>query len=186
MSYLPMIDYDTASQEARDAWDQHIARGGKITNMKKTLLENVPSFTAYMEWYTLYDELQPVIGDRALSLYSYSISNSNDCMICSLFFRQILIDSGDDPDHPNLSDTEKLLMDLGHNIVKNPHDIPQDIYGRLKEKFTDEQIVTLLAFAGIMYATNLFNTIAKVPLDEVLYKYRGGWEAEKEKEKNNG
>jgi alkylhydroperoxidase family enzyme len=40
-------------------------------------------------------------------------------------------------------------------------------------KFTEEQIVLLIAFAGIMYATNLFNTIAKVPLDEVLYPYRG-------------
>ena len=32
-------------------------------------------------------------------------------------------------------------------------------------------IVTIFAFAGIMYATNLFNTICKVDLDEVLYDY---------------
>jgi hypothetical protein len=31
--------------------------------------------------------------------------------------------------------------------------------------------VLLLAFTGIMAATNLFNTIAKVPLDEALYNY---------------
>jgi hypothetical protein len=28
-----------------------------------------------------------------------------------------------------------------------------------------------------MSATNLFNTIAKIPLDEVLYKYAGDGEA---------
>ena len=33
-------------------------------------------------------------------------------------------------------------------------------------------IVTIIAFAGIMYATNLFNTVAKVDLDEVLYNFR--------------
>ena len=37
---------------------------------------------------------------------------------------------------------------------------------------SSEQIVTIIAFAGIMYATNLFNTVAKVDLDEVLYDFR--------------
>ena len=30
----------------------------------------------------------------------------------------------------------------------------------------------LVAFAGLMVATNLFNTVAHVPLDEVLYDFR--------------
>ena len=63
-------------------------------------------------------------------------------------------------------------MDFGSAICVDPHNIPDELYDRLKEQFTEEQIVLLIAFAGIMYATNLFNTVAKVPLDEVLYKYR--------------
>ncbi|MBQ6554521.1 MAG: hypothetical protein IJL89_04750, partial [Firmicutes bacterium] len=54
---------------------------------------------------------------------------------------------------------------------KNPHNIADEIYDGLKKFYTDEQIVTIIAFAGIMYATNLFNTVAKVDLDEVLYNY---------------
>ena len=49
----------------------------------------------------------------------------------------------------------------------------------IRTKFTTEQIVLLISFAGIMYATNLFNTVAKVPLDEVLYKYRKNENEEK-------
>ena len=71
-----------------------------------------------MEWYTLYDQLVPVIGDRAISLFSHAISEGNECLICSIFFRKILIDSGDDPDNPHLSDTEKLLVDFGGAICK--------------------------------------------------------------------
>ena len=44
-------------------------------------------------------------------------------------------------------------------------------YDRLKADYSEKDIVALIAFAGIMYATNLFNTVAKVPLDEVLYGY---------------
>lgn len=172
MSFLSMTDYETASEEVKKEYDDQIAKHGRITNMKRTLLHNVPAFKAYMEWYTLYDLLVPVVGERAMSLYSYAISNGNDCLICSTFFRKILIDSGDDPDDPKISDTEELLIDLGSAICVDPHNIPDDIYDRLKEKFTEEQIVLLIAFAGIMYATNLFNTVAKVPLDDILYKYR--------------
>ncbi len=172
MAFLSMTDYETADDEVKKEYDDQIQKHGRITNMKRTLLHNVPAFKAYMEWYTLYDLLVPVVGERAMSLYSYSISNGNDCLICSTFFRKILIDSGDDPDNPKISEIESLLIDFGSAICVDPHNIPDEIYDKLKEKFTEEQIVLLIAFAGIMYATNLFNTVAKVPLDDILYKYR--------------
>ncbi len=168
-----MTEYETAGEEVRREYDDQIARHGRITNMKRTLLHSVPAFRAYMEWYTLRDLIVPFIGERALSLFSYAISNGNNCLICSLFFRKILVDSGEDPDNPRLNDVERLLMELGRRIAVDPHAITDDVYDGLKLKFTEEQIVLLIAFAGIMYATNLFNTIAKVPLDEVLYPYRG-------------
>ena len=173
MSYISMTEYETAGEDVRREYNDQIARHGRITNMKRTLLRSVPAFRAYMEWYTLRDLIVPFIGERALSLFSYAISNGNNCLICSLFFRKILVDSGEDPDNPRLNDVERLLMDLGRQIAVDPHAITDDVYDGLKLKFTEEQIVLLIAFAGIMYATNLFNTIAKVPLDEVLYPYRG-------------
>lgn len=180
MAFLSMTDYETASDEVKREYDDQIQKHGRITNMKRTLLHNVPAFKAYMEWYTLYDLLVPVVGERALSLYSYAISNGNDCLICSTFFRKILIDSGDDPDNPKISEVESLLIDFGSAICVDPHNIPDELYDKLKEKFTEEQIVLLIAFAGIMYATNLFNTVAKVPLDDILYKYRKNDDADKE------
>ena len=43
---------------------------------------------------------------------------------------------------------------------------------RLEHAFHPELRVILVAFAGIMVATNLFNIVGRVPLDEVLYDYR--------------
>jgi alkylhydroperoxidase family enzyme len=139
--------------------------------MKRTLLHNVPAFHAYMEWYTLYDLLAPTLGDRALALFSYAISSTNECLVCSTFFRKILIDSGDDPDNPTVDATEQFLLDFGQAIARQPNAIPSALYAELKERFDTEQIVLLIAFAGIMAATNLFNEVAKIPLDEVLYDY---------------
>ena len=173
-----MTEYESADEAVKKEYDDQIFRHGRITNMKRTLLHSVPAFKAYMEWYTLKDLIVPFIGERALSLYAYAISNGNNCLICSTFFRKILIDSGDDPDNPVLSETEKLLMDFGQAVCVNPHKIPDELYEKLKERFNTEQLVLLISFAGIMYATNLFNTVAKVPLDEVLYKYTKNKEGE--------
>ncbi|GHT77655.1 hypothetical protein FACS1894130_02700 [Spirochaetia bacterium] len=171
MSYLPMTEYEGAAADVKREYEDQIAKNGRVTNMKRTLLHSVPAFHAYMEWYTLKDLVVPFIGDRALSLYSYAISTANECLVCSAFFRKILIESGDDPDNPTLSETEKLLMDFGHAIGRDPHNIPEGLYEKLKAKYTTEQLVLLISFAGIMAATNLFNTVAKIPLDEILYKY---------------
>jgi alkylhydroperoxidase family enzyme len=166
-----MTEYETANPEVKKEYDDQIARNGRVTNMKRTLLHNVPAFKAYMEWYTLKDQIVPFLGERAVSLFSYAISAGNDCLICSTFFRKILIDSGDNPDDPVLTETEKLLMDFGRAIGRDPHNIPESLYTALQTKYNTEEIVLLFAFAGIMAATNLFNTVAKIPLDEVLYQY---------------
>jgi hypothetical protein len=110
MSYLPMTEYETAGADAKREYDDQIAHNGRVTNMKRTLLHNVSAFHAYMEWYTLKDQIVPFIGERALSLFAFAISNANECLICSTFFRKILVDSGDDPDNPSLSDAGLLSV----------------------------------------------------------------------------
>lgn len=173
MTFLPITTYEELGPEGRAASDRQLERyGGRITNMKATLLSHVPSFTAYMEWYTLRDELVPFIGERAVSLFSYAISDENDCLVCSVFFRRILIDNGEDPDNPQVTEAEQLLIDWGRLIAASPASIPDEMYERLERAFHPQLRVLLVAFAGQMIATNLFNMVGRVPLDEVLYDYR--------------
>ena len=173
MTFLPILANDELSAEAIAAAKHQVeSHGGRITNMKRTLLGHVPSFRAYMEWYTLKDELVPFIGERAFSLFCWAISEENDCLVCSVFFRKILIDSGEDLEDPQLSATERLLMDWGRAIASAPNAIPDEMYRRLERTFSPKLRIMLVAFAGQMVATNLVNTVGRVPLDEVLYDYR--------------
>jgi hypothetical protein len=171
MDFISFTEYESASPEVRREYDDQIAHNGRVTNMKRTLLHSVPAFKAYMEWYTLRDLVQPFIGERGVALFCYTISTGNRCLICSLFFRKIFVDWGEDPEALRLSEDEQLLADFGAAIGSNPHGIPKEIYERLGARYTEEQRVLLVAFAGIMAATNLFNTVARVPRDEVLANY---------------
>ncbi len=172
MIHYSQVYPDEETSKQRDARLYHENYQGAMTNMKRTLLQDVASFKVYMGWYDLKAGLVTFLSEREFSLFSYAISTTNDCLVCSLFFRRILIDSGDDPDNLQLSSREQLLWDFGQAIVTDFHQIKEEIYARLTQEFSETQGIQLMAFAGQMIATNVFVSIANVELDEVLYAYQ--------------
>lgn len=170
MPFIEMIDYETAAPEAREAWDAH-AKIGRITNMKRTLLNSVPAFHALMEWYTLRDEAAKFLTALDTNFFCYAISVQNDCLICSTFFRKILVDEGISFEGFAFTPRQQLLVDYGRALAKDPHGIGEEMFGRLKESFSDGQIVLLTSFGAVMNATNLINNALKVPLDGYLAGY---------------
>jgi hypothetical protein len=164
-----MPEYKDLDAERKKLYDAQIALHGRITNMKKTLLNDALSFKVLMEWYPLRDKVREFAGEFATNVFAYSISAENDCLICSTFFRKILKDAGKDPDKLELDRTEALLADYGRALVSK--EIPEKLFARLKAAFSEEQIVILTAFGAMMIATNLINSALEVPLDEYLTPY---------------
>ncbi len=171
MARIKMVEYEDASGEAKQEYDAQVNAHGRITNMKKTLLNHVPSFRVLMEWYPLRDEVAQVVGDFATDVYCHAISSQNNCLICSTFFRKILKDNGRDPDKLTLNEDEQLLADYGRACVNQPTVIDDALFARMKNRFSDSEIVLLTSFAGMMIATNLINNALEVQLDSYLDSY---------------
>ena len=101
-----MTEYENASQEVKREYDDQINKHGRITNMKRTLLHNVPAFHAYMEWYTLYDDHPPTPnlgGEKELLVICkqftmravpYIIKIVPDAIGIGMFFADNLFDKG--------------------------------------------------------------------------------------------
>jgi alkylhydroperoxidase family enzyme len=172
MARIKPLDYETAPPDARAAYEDHEQHHGRMTNMKRTLLHSLPSFHALMEWYTLRDTVRPFLGDRGATIFSHAISAETDCVICSTFFRRILIDAGEDPDELVLDEREQLLVDFGRQLAKDPKGVDEALHARLTSEFSVEEIVALTAFGSIMLATNIFNDALRVDLDGYLEPYR--------------
>lgn len=173
MPRIQTVEYENANEEVKAQFDDQISRNGRITNMKKTLLHSLPAFHALMEWYPLRDSAKEFLSDREVNLFCHAISSQNSCLICSTFFRKILIDSGENPDNPVFSKREEVLIEFGRRCVTEPLNIDNKLFSQLKEFFNDQQIVLLTAFAGMMIATNLINNALKVDLDDYLESYTG-------------
>ena len=171
MPRIAPLEYADAPADARAAHDEHL-KTARITNMKRTLLRSVPAFDALMTWYPLRDTVKPFLGDRLTTLFAHAVSSETDCLICSTFFRRILIDSGEDPDRLEMDEREAAVVAYGRALAVTPHRVPDAVYARVAGCFSDEQMVALTAFGALMVATNVINNALQVPLDDYLQPYR--------------
>lgn len=164
MAIISLVDLNNTTDEVKAAIDKHVADGYTITREKLTLLHNVPCFEALeVESYRIDRELQKFVTERAAFIYEFSISIGNNCLVCSTYFQNKLKNYGvENFNEFQLDEDERLLVDLANAIVTDVRDIPEDIYDRLKARFTEEQIVIIVTMGVFMVANNYFNDILKV------------------------
>jgi hypothetical protein len=169
MTFLPITKHEELDEAAQTASAAHVERyGDPIGNLDATLLGHLPSFEAYQEWFTLRDALVPYIGERAVALFCFAISDEYGSPICSAFFRKVLTDSGEDLSNPQVTETEQLLIDWGRLVARDPHGVPAAMYESLEQTFNPKLRTILVAFAGLMVAVNVFTTVGRIPVDESL------------------
>jgi hypothetical protein len=174
MARIPQLAYDTATPEQQAAHNEELRLRGRMTNMKRTLLHSPAALRVYGEWFTLRDELRPVLDDRPIWIFAHAISLASGSVVGTNFMRRALIQGGDDPDALELTDAETLLQRLGSAIGQNPKSIPDDVWLALAARYADKTLVDLIAFAGLMVATNLFTDAVDTDLDAELLPFLAG------------
>lgn len=156
----------------KQAFEDHVRDyHSRITNMKATLGHSLPAFEVYMQWYPLYEEIKKILGERLAYLYAHAISFASNCPLCSTYFRKVMIDAGENPENLELTTHEQRVLDFGSAIAKQHGNIDDSIYNPLAEQYTGKEMVLLIAFAGQMIATNLFNNVIETAIDEYLIDY---------------
>lgn len=172
MARIPPLRDEELPESSRAVLDRHIAEHGRATNMKRTLAHSSVALRVLLEWYALRGEVLPFLGERLTVLFAHAISSETDCLICSTFFRRLLIDSGENPDALALDPREKVVVEFGRQLARDPNAVGDELFAQLAGYFKPDQIVSLTAFAGLMIATNVFNNALRVDLDEYLWAYR--------------
>jgi hypothetical protein len=174
MPRIQPLEREQLAGEGRATFDRELARFGRLSNMKRTLLHSPTAYHALMQWYPLFETIKPFLGERLAIIFAHAISSESDCLICTTYMRRILIDWGEDPNELRLDEKGETLVEFGRAILGAGNRIPNELYRRLEKFFTPDQIVSLTAFAGLMVATNMINNALEVALDEYLYDYRAG------------
>jgi hypothetical protein len=172
MARIQPLDETAAPGGSREIAAAHLASGSRMTNMKWTAAHSPAALEMLLQWYPLHDRVAAFLGERRTQIFCHAISAQNNCLICSTFFRRLLIDAGEDPDDLRLDDFDDLVVELGLRLARDPHGVDDELYARLATRIDDAQVVELIAFGAIMVATNVFNDALQVPLDGYLEPYR--------------
>jgi hypothetical protein len=163
MDIVSLIDIDNASQEVKDAISRHVAEGHSITNEKRTLLHNIPSFWALEgKSYELSAELKKFISPRAANLFEYAISVENDCLVCTTYYKKYMESIGVDINNVDYTEEEELVIEYAQAIVRDRKNIPLDLFDRIKARIGEEGLVVLTTMGMFMIANNYFNDILHV------------------------
>lgn len=160
---ISQIDPETAPEEVKAVIRAHLAEGYHLTNEKRTLLHNITAFKAIEEnSYELDRVLQKLIGKQAGDFFEYAVSLENDCIVCTTYFHELLKRNGIDYEHFSFSEKEKLLIEYGRQLAKNPKEISDELFARMKANFTEEEIVVITAMGTLMIANNIINDALRI------------------------
>ena len=164
MARINEIDIEKASPEVQQAVKEHIETGHKITNVKRIILNHLPSFKSLeLGQYDLDDDLQRLIGKLDGDIFEYAISVENDCIVCTTYFARLLRNEhGIDPKDFQFTERQLLLIDYARKLAGHPKEIDDELFGRMKAEFTDEQIVAITTMGVMMVAMNYFNEALKI------------------------
>lgn len=169
MPRISEINPETAPEAIQKIIADHLADGYALTAEKRTLLHNAAAFNAVEAGsYALDDELQRLIGKRAADFYEYAISQKNGCLVCSIYFQNLLKKNGIDFENFAFTSKEEILIEYGQAIAEDPKHVPEELFAKLKANFTEEEIVVITAMGVMMIANNYFNDILDVTPDKLV------------------
>ena len=164
MPRISEIDPAHAPEAIQKIIADHVADGHALTAEKRTLLHNAAEAGSY----ALDDELQRLIGKRAIDFYEYAISQKNGCLVCSIYFQNLLKKNGIDFENFAFTPKEEILIEYGQAIAEDPKHVPEELFAKLNANFTEEEIVVITAMGVMMIANNYFNDILDVTPDKLV------------------
>ena len=134
MPRIAPVNLTDLPPEAQAAVDEHLRQGYRLTNEKLTLLHNATAFEALeAQSYAVDRELQRLVGKRAADFFEYAISVENDCIVCTTYFGKLLRSMGiEDFEGFAFTPEEELMIEYGRAIAKNPKQIPDELFERLR------------------------------------------------------
>lgn len=125
-----------------------------------------------MYWDLAQEQLVPL---RYIEIGVLTASKLNACEYCVTQHTPRLIDNGLspesalnllEPDCPGLDDADRLVRDYAVAVKGHPAQIPDVLFARLKEQFSDAQIVELTVRIGLAGFFNRLNDALEIEIED--------------------
>jgi uncharacterized peroxidase-related enzyme len=174
MSRLPIKTRDDLAPELQSLWDS-MASYGAFENQAGVMALRPPIFRHI--WSLLIDLAdEAVLPKRYLELALVTVSLLNKCTYCVSHHTPKLAIQGVSEEgterllkyenHPELDAVDKLVVEYAIAVTNKWNRTGDEIFVRLKQHFTEAQIVELTWRTALCGAFNRFNDILQLDIEE--------------------
>jgi uncharacterized peroxidase-related enzyme len=174
MSRISIKTRDDLPEALKPLWDK-MTTYGAFENQAGVMAHRPPIFKHI--WSMLIDlSNEAVLPKRYLELALVTVSLLNKCTYCVSHHAPKLAIQGvseegaerllDYRDHPELDALDKLVVEYAIAVTSNWNRTRDEVFGRLREHFSEAQIVELTWRTALCGAFNRFNDILQFDIEE--------------------
>lgn len=170
MALISLIEKENASEIAKEVFEKFEKETGKIPEWVKVMAHRPEILKEFVDLFNVIMK-QGTIEPLLKWKIAYTVSQTLRCPFCVDVSEKMLKKLGADEEtikkikeREGLSEEEKEFLELVKDVTLDGHlDNPQ-LFERLKEKFTEPQIVEIISVMGFFNYINRFNnTLAILP-----------------------
>lgn len=174
MARVKDIGIEEVRADARPVYERFVADYGPFMNQVRVFAHRPPALKHVMG---LLLELQEerLLSKRHLEIALVVVSKLNECAYCVSHHTPRLVDQGftpetiahllDDP-VPGFDAVDLLVRDYAVQVTNTPQRIPEALFVRLRQHFSDAQIVELTLRTALCGFFNRFNDALGIDIEE--------------------
>jgi uncharacterized peroxidase-related enzyme len=174
MARVRDVTINEVPEDVRPTYQRFAGEYGPFLNQVKVFAHRPPAVKHLMGLLLeLADEA--LLPKRYLEIALVVVSKLNECTYCVAHHTPRLVDQGLapetvarilDPDCPGLDDLDRLVRDYVVQVTDNPGRIRDAMFERLREHFTEAEIVELTLRTALCGFFNRFNDALQIGMED--------------------
>lgn len=174
MARVRDVGIDEVPTEAREIYRRFSEEYGPFANQVKVFAHRPPALRHIMGLLMELAE-EAVLPKRYLEIALVVVSKLNECTYCVAHHTPRLVDQGLptetaerilEPDCPGLDAVDRLVRDYAVQVTEKPQFMRDAIFEKLREHFSEEQIVELTLRTALCGFFNRFNDAMQIDMEE--------------------
>lgn len=174
MARVRDVTINEVPEDVRPTYERFAGEYGPFLNQVKVFAHRPPAVKHLMGLLLeLADEA--LLPKRYLEIALVVVSKLNECTYCVAHHTPRLVDQGLapetvarilDPDCPGLDDLDRLVRDYAVQVTDSPGRIRDAMFERLREHFTEAEIVELTLRTALCGFFNRFNDALQIGMED--------------------
>ncbi len=174
MARVRDIELDEVPEDVRPVYERFAREYGPFLNQVRVFAHR-PVAVKHLMGLLLDLADEAVLSKRYLEIALVAVSKINECTYCVAHHTPRLVELGLAPetvanileeDCPGLDDVDRLVRDYAVQVTNNPQYMRDAIFERLRQHFTEEQIVELTLRTALCGFFNRFNDAMQIGMED--------------------